>query len=91
MQNTAYLVNEMYTQLMAQWVAGAEPISRTALHEYCSPTQPDEANSKDVVVYYNGLAYCTTVEKLLPPMLPDIKVSVCTPVTCIHGTKAITI
>jgi hypothetical protein len=75
MQNTAYLSNSTYAQLMAQWVADADPVSRSDLKEYCSMTQPDEASAKDLVVQYSGLADYTTVAKLLPPMLPDVKVS----------------
>jgi hypothetical protein len=75
LQDTSFLLDDEYAKLMALWVAEAEPISRSALRDYCDDAQPKEAHVKDLAVHYDGLNDYQTVAKMLPPMLPDIKVS----------------
>lgn len=79
------LANSTYAGLMVQWLAHAQVLdNRAQLQTYCATNLAADPNPSDLVVYYTSLKDYTAVAQMLPPMLPDVKVSAAAFTVCTH-------
>lgn len=77
------LANSTYAGLMVQWLAHAQVLdNRAQIQTYCATDLAADPNPSDLVVYYTSLKDYTAVAQMLPPMLPDVKVSAATFTIC---------
>lgn len=77
------LANSTYAGLMVQWLAHAQVLdNRAKIQTYCATDVAADPNPADLVVYYTSLKDYTAVAQMLPPMLPDVKVSAATFTVC---------
>lgn len=79
------LANNTYAGLMVQWLAHAQVLDNMAqLQTYCATNLAADPNPSDLVEYYTSLKDYTAVARMLPPMLPDVKVSAASFTVCTH-------
>lgn len=74
LQGFSHLQKGTYAELMRDWIAGAEVLERSAVAATCSIDQATDSNAGDLLVHYTSIQDYSSVAKLLPPMLPDVKV-----------------